>query len=391
MQLKYKNIILRDFVKRDIEDEIRWNTVETQWALWDGPWEMEKKLQEFNEEEERKELQKYLEKPKEGHRWSFEIDTAEGVHIGSVNAYCIDEDCNWQKMLPREEWQNGRWAVGIDISESSYWSGGYGTKALTAFVRYCMEEGYTNLYTQTWSGNTRMIGLAHKLGFRECCRKEGFRKVRGGLYDGLTFSLDAEAFAEHCRRMEETEELELHIPSVEDMRFAQVLQEDPATMSYNAGWDIDYDGYHSDTGCIDLPREKWAEKHRRMVGHEPNCFYAFVREKKSSRFICEVNFHYTDENNWYDMGVLVYAPYRGSGYGSKCLELLLHHAFVACGISRLHNNFEETRTEAMAIHQKAGFRRIGESEMLRFGKPVRIIDLMLTREEYFSLHPELNE
>ena len=90
------------------------------------------------------------------------------------------------------------------------------------------------------------------------------------------------------------------------------------------------------------------------------------------------------------MGVLIYAPYRGQGYGSKCLDLLLHHAFVVCGIDRLHNNFEETRTAAMAIHQKAGFRRVGESTMLRFGEPIRIIDLMLTREEYLSQHPELS-
>lgn len=391
MQIKYQGIILRDFKESDIEDKIRWNTAETQWALWDGPWEMEKKLAKFNEEEERRKLRQYLEKPPEGHRWSFEIDTAEGVHIGSVNTYCIDEDCNPHKAVPPEEWGSARWAVGIDIYESSYWSGGYGTKALTAFLRYSMEDGYTNLYTQTWSGNVRMIGLAHKLGFREYRRKEGLREVRGGIYDGLTFSLDAEAFSEHCKRMENATELELKVPSIEDMWFAQTLQEDPETMSYNAGWDIHFAGYHPATGCIDLPREKWPEKHVRVVGHEPNCYYAFVREKKSGRFLCEVNFHYTEEKQWWDMGVLVYAPYRGQGYGSKCLELLLHHAFVVCGIERLHNDFEETRTAAMAIHQKAGFRRIGESSMLRFGEPTRIIDLMLTREEYFSLHPELKQ
>ena len=100
MQIKYKNIILRDFRESDIEDEVRWNTVETQWALWDGPWEMEKKLAEYNEEENRRELREYLEKLKEGHRWSFEIDTVEGVHIGSVNAYRIDEDCNWRSRGP---------------------------------------------------------------------------------------------------------------------------------------------------------------------------------------------------------------------------------------------------------------------------------------------------
>ena len=167
MEITYKDIVLRDYRESDIEDDVRWNTVETAWALWDGPWEMEKKLADYNEEEDRRELRKYLEKPRDGHRWSFEIDTIEGVHIGSVNAYNIDENYNWCKTVSKEEWKDARWAVGIDISESSYWSSGYGTQALTAFLRYCIEDGYTNLYSQTWSGNTRMIGLAEKLGFRE--------------------------------------------------------------------------------------------------------------------------------------------------------------------------------------------------------------------------------
>ena len=49
-------------------------------------------------------------------------------------------------------------------------------------------------YTQTWSGNQRMIGLARKLGFRESMRKPGLRRVRGTAYDGLTFRLDLDAF-----------------------------------------------------------------------------------------------------------------------------------------------------------------------------------------------------
>ena len=33
MELKYHNIILRDMEERDIADDIRWNTIETEWAL----------------------------------------------------------------------------------------------------------------------------------------------------------------------------------------------------------------------------------------------------------------------------------------------------------------------------------------------------------------------
>ncbi len=184
------------------------------------------------------------------------------------------------------------------------------------------------------------------------------------------------------------EELVLHIPTVEDMWFTQTLQEDPATMSYNAGWDISFEGYHFDTGCIDFPQSRWAEKHARLVGHEPNCFYAFVKEQKSGRFVCEVNYHYTAEKDWWDMGVLVYAPYRGRGYGVRALEMLLHRAFVVDGITRLHNDFEDTRTAALTIHRKVGFREVGEYSILRFGERVRVLDLLLTREEYLAHHPE---
>ena len=38
MKIEYKNIVLRDEVIADIEDDIRWNTVETEWSLWDAPW-----------------------------------------------------------------------------------------------------------------------------------------------------------------------------------------------------------------------------------------------------------------------------------------------------------------------------------------------------------------
>lgn len=180
--------------------------------------------------------------------------------------------------------------------------------------------------------------------------------------------------------------LELYIPTVEDMYFVKALQEDPQTMSYNAGWDISFEGYHPDTGCIDFPQEQWGKKHERWVGHEPERFYAFVKERKSGRFICEVNFHYTADDDWWDMGVLVYAPYRGRGCGRRALELLLHRAFVVDKIDRLHNNFEDTRVAALSIHRQAGFREIGESYMMRFGERVRVIELLLTREEYIAAH-----
>ena len=90
--------------------------------------------------------------------------------------------------------------MGLDICEPAYWNGGWGAQALAAFLRYHLDGGYTELYTQTWSGNVRMTALAEKLGFRECRCKEGIRQVQGETYDGLTFRLDRDAFEEYCAR-----------------------------------------------------------------------------------------------------------------------------------------------------------------------------------------------
>lgn len=200
MKIQYKNIVLRDMEERDIDDDIRWNTVETQWADWDAPWETEEELRTFDPENYRREELEWIGKRKPDHRLSLEVDTAEGVHIGSVSTYCLDENLDWKELTTEDDRRKQRWAVGIEINEPAFWSGGWGTQALTALIRYHLSEGYTDLYTQTWSGNFRMVGLAEKLGFRECRRKVGIREVRGGIYDGLTFRLDRAAFEAFCMK-----------------------------------------------------------------------------------------------------------------------------------------------------------------------------------------------
>ena len=45
--------------------------------------------------------------------------------------------------------------------------------------------------------------------------------------------------------------LELYVPTIEELDYRQKIMSDPETMSYNKGYDLDFDGYHKDTGCID--------------------------------------------------------------------------------------------------------------------------------------------
>ena len=104
------------------------------------------------------------------------------------------------------------------------------------------------------------------------------------------------------------EQLELYIPKLEDLWFYQKMMSDPETMAYNANWDVDYDGYHKDTGCIDYLDEVLPDWYKSWVGREPERFCAYIKRSSDGAWIGAVNFHYTPEKEWWDMGIVIYAP-----------------------------------------------------------------------------------
>ena len=72
--------------------------------------------------------------------------------------------------------------------------------------------------------------------------------------------------------------IELYIPKVDDYWYEEHIQSDPNSMSYNAGYNVSYYGYHYDTGCIDFPKEKWQETYNRRINE--NKYFAYIKNKK---------------------------------------------------------------------------------------------------------------
>lgn len=188
-------ILLRDMVDSDIGDYLRWETVETEWQFWDAPWEYEGRTEEQIARELRDYRATLAARAKEARelaegtlRTQLEIclddeaDPALSTHIGGLGSYRIDD-----AFCVRGD--GAHRAIGIDIYDMRARGKGYAATAMRLFIGQFRAHGLRELYCQTWSGNMRMIGLAEKLGFEECCRKKGIRSVRGGVYDGLTFRL----------------------------------------------------------------------------------------------------------------------------------------------------------------------------------------------------------
>ena len=186
-----QKIFLRDLIEEDIEDRIRWETIETEWLEWDAPWEVED--EPFNPEKYRIMMNERLSRMQDSNkfRYGFQICVNDETkkHIGWVNAYYIDNDYSYTN-------NEGKLTIGINIPDMNSRRKGYATEAWMLYIKYAMDNGYRDIYTQTWSGNIRVIGLMRKLGFEVCNLEEGARIVREKIYDGLTFKLNIRKYKE---------------------------------------------------------------------------------------------------------------------------------------------------------------------------------------------------
>ena len=144
---------------------------------------------------------------------------------------------------------------------------------------------------------------------------------------------------------------------------------DPATMAYNAPW-------FPPDGCIPDPDAAWADLQEDWIGHEPERFYAYLQRVSDGAFVGDVNHHRGPETDRHDMGIVIWAPERGKGYGLEGLRLLLDRAFRVDGVPCLRNDFEPARAAALRIHRLLGFREAGTSD--------GILQLELTREMYLG-------
>lgn len=148
--------------------------------------------------------------------------------------------------------------------------------------------------------------------------------------------------------------IELYQPTVADLWFREKLLGDEDTMSYNHAWG----------GTIPFPKERWENWYGRWVeNHENKRFYRYIRENGS--YLGEVAYHFDEERQIYIADVIVYAPYRGKGYGRQALTLL-------CGAAKsngVHTLFDDIAIDnpSVGLFLKCGF-----TEVLRTGEYVLV-------------------
>ncbi len=161
--------------------------------------------------------------------------------------------------------------------------------------------------------------------------------------------------------------ISLYVPKLDDYWYEEKIQRDPLSMSYNAGYDVGYDGYHYDTGCIDFPKEKWSDTfHKRQQEHR---YFAYIQDHDIHEFVGYVNYHYNQQDDRFECGIVIESSYRGFGYAKEALLLLCKTA-KENGVQELYDNFEIDRGNTLHLFQSIGFEVVEEQTWKKFDKDV---------------------
>ena len=169
--------------------------------------------------------------------------------------------------------------------------------------------------------------------------------------------------------------LKLVVPNQEDLWFKKEIKEDPATMDYNAGYDLNFAGYNRIDGTIqtDLSELKnvWAKK---WIGNEPINYYYYI--KNDNTFIGEIYAKFDKEKNFYEIGIVIKGEHRGKEYATPAIKLLCEKLKMN-GVKKLYHKLPASRKSAIKADINNGFviKKENIDGMNKFGKSEKLVYL----------------
>lgn len=166
----------------------------------------------------------------------------------------------------------------------------------------------------------------------------------------------------------------LVIPKIDDLWYREQCMADPNTMSYNAGYDVSYSGYHYDTGCIDFPPNTWESWYNNKMSN-PNFYYAYIKDEDNGEFVGYLNFN-LQSDGYATMGIVIESSHRGNGYMKPALAKMISVAKER-GVKVLTDTVPENRVGAMKAFYDMGFKVVGNFIGKKFGEDELVNEIHL--------------
>lgn len=172
-------------------------------------------------------------------------------------------------------------------------------------------------------------------------------------------------------------------PRKDQLFYRQEWMNDPETMEYNAGYDMELKGYNKQTGTISKTYEEMLEWYDKWIDKEPDKFFAYIYDLNIEELVGEV-YYYLD-GEVHSMGILISSKYRGKEYSVPALFELEKIAFEKNCISELSDIIPLYRESAIKSFNKVGFIHTDLIKKdIRFGEKKEAKQLIITKEMYFN-------
>ena len=150
------------------------------------------------------------------------------------------------------------------------------------------------------------------------------------------------------------EKLKLKIPTLKTLYFKKEIKEDPFTMDYNAGYDVNFEGYNYSDGTIKTNiKELKNVWYKRWVHNWPTNYYAYIA-KSDNTLIGEIYAKWVESKNAYEIGIVIKGEYRGNGYSTQAIGLLIKK-LKSLGAKKLYHEVPTTRKSAIQADINNGF------------------------------------
>ena len=175
----------------------------------------------------------------------------------------------------------------------------------------------------------------------------------------------------------------LKVPNKEDLKYRKEWLNDPKTMSYNAGLDLNIKGYDKSTGTISKTDSELLEWYDKWIGHEPDRYYAYIYVKDIEEPIGEI--YYYPDGDIHSTGIVINYKYRGKGYSYNALIELEKIAFEKNNISELSDMVPLDRVGAIKTFKKAGFIHTEKEHIEKvFDKTSIVRELLITKDMFVN-------
>ena len=158
--------------------------------------------------------------------------------------------------------------------------------------------------------------------------------------------------------------IKLVIPKKNEYFYKEKLESDAKTMSYNAGYEVTYNGYNYNTGCIKFNKDNWNS----LLNNDKK-YFAYIKDCEINEYIGYVNYQYDETDDIYECGILIEYKYRSKGYAKDALKLLVREANKN-GIKYLYDTFEKEREHTLELFLSLEFEVVKVTKWKKFDKDV---------------------